>query len=181
MSALAPGFLVAVPQLNDPHFLKSVVLMLEYSPEGALGIVVNRPGRMSLAEVARLQGVRPGPDAERTQVFVGGPVQPERGFVLHDRAELAESVHLFERVHVSSSIDALRTLLEGSADHFRLCLGYAGWGPGQLEKELQEGSWIVSKADQRHVLQTPASQVWDAVLRDMGIDPLMLLKAGGLH
>jgi putative transcriptional regulator len=181
VSALAPAFLVAVPQLGDPNFSRAVILMMEYSAEGALGIVVNRPSPVMLKDVARAQGLRMDASLGEEPCYVGGPVQPERGFVLHDRDDLAESVPLVDRLHVSSSMESLKMLLEGPPERYRLCLGYAGWGPGQLEEELKEGAWIVAPASLHHVLETPAPQAWDAVLRAMGIDPMMLLHATGLH
>lgn len=181
MSDLAPGFLVAVPQLLDPTFHRTVILMLEHSDEGALGLVINRPGKVSLSDVARLQNLEVRPGMEQARAFFGGPVQLERGFVLHEREEIEESVELFDGVRVSSSVETLKEMLEGPLDRFRLMLGYSGWQPGQLERELQEGSWLVAKADRRHVLETDPSKVWEAVLADMGIDPASLVVGGGLH
>jgi putative transcriptional regulator len=114
-------------------------------------------------------------------VFVGGPVQPERGFVLHARPDVEDSVEIQDGVFVSSSMDALKHLILDPDAQFKLCLGYAGWGPGQLEKELQEGAWLSAPLARRHVLETPPAQTWDAVLRGMGIDPAMLQQGGGLH
>lgn len=181
MSDLVPGFLVAVPQLLDSTFHRTVILMLEHGETGALGLVINRPGKVSLAEVARLQSLKVRPEMEETRAFFGGPVQLERGFVLHEREEIEESVELFDGLRVSSSVETLKEMLEGPTDRFRLVLGYSGWQPGQLERELQEGSWLVAKADRRHVLETEPSKVWDAVLADMGVDPATLVMGSGLH
>ena len=181
VSELAPGFLVAVPQMGDPNFQRSVVLMLEHGEGGAMGIIVNRPTTLKLTAVAEGHGFEIAEGYEKAIVFVGGPVEPERGFVLHDRAEVPEAVPLFDDLYVSGSLESLEILLKGSPDHFRLCLGYAGWGPGQLEKELREGTWITASPSSRHVLGTPARQAWDTVLREMGIDPVTLLQGGGLH
>ncbi len=181
MSAIAPGFLVAVPQLGDPNFQRAVVLMLEHSDRGAMGLVVNRPAPLKLAEVARGHGIKVGGDYDKALVFVGGPVEPERGFVLHGRTEVPEAIPLFDGMFVSGSLDSLKLLFRGPPEHFRLCLGYAGWAPGQVEKELQEGAWITAEPSSRHVLQTPPQQMWEAVLKDMGIDPLMLMHTGGLQ
>lgn len=181
MSDIAPGFLVAVPQLGDPNFHRAVVLMLEHSDKGAMGLVVNRPAPLKLAEVAEGQGIEVGASYKDAQVFVGGPVEPERGFVLHDQTEIPEAIPLFEGMFVSGSLDSLKQLFRGPPERFRLCLGYAGWGPGQLEKELQDGAWITAEPSSHHVLSTPASQMWEAVLKDMGIDPVMLMHSGGLQ
>jgi putative transcriptional regulator len=178
---IAPGFLVAVPQLGDPNFQRSVILMLEHGTGGAMGIVVNRPGSVKLADVATTHGFAKTSPLGNAHAFVGGPVEPERGFVLHDRKDVPEAVALFDRLYVSGSVESLRLLFEGPVDRFRLCLGYAGWGPGQLERELRAGSWITAEPSIRHVLETPPEQAWDTVLRSMGIDPAMLLQGGGLH
>jgi putative transcriptional regulator len=181
VTELAPGFLIAVPQLGDPNFHRALILMLEHTGEGALGIVVNRTASIHLDEVARLQKVDVRPEMKEAPVYVGGPVQPERGFVLHSQPGLDESVEVRNGLYISSSSDSLKELLLGPPDAFRLCLGYAGWGAGQLEKEMQEGAWIAAPLDVKHVLTTPSGQAWESVLRDMGIDPAMLQPAKGLH
>lgn len=181
VSELTPGFLIAVPQLGDPNFHRALILMLEHTGEGALGIVVNRTASIHLDEVARLQHVSVRDGMASAPVYVGGPVQPERGFVLHGRDDIDESVEVRDGLYISSSTDSLKLLLAGPVEDFRLCLGYAGWGPGQLEKEMQEGAWIAAPLDVRHVLRTPHEQAWDAVLRDMGIEPAMLQPGRGLH
>src|SRR5690606_23731861 len=121
--------------------------MLEHSEAGALGLVVNRPGKVALSDVARLQNFEVRPEMEKKRAFFGGPVQLERGFVLHDREDIEESVELFDGLRVSSSVETLQAMLAGPLDRFRLMLGYSGWQPGQLERELQEGSWLIAKAD----------------------------------
>lgn len=181
MSEIAPGFLIAVPQLGDPNFQRSVVLMLEHSEQGAMGLMVNRPASLNLAEVARGHSIEVDDSYRHAHVFMGGPVEPERGFVLHNRTEVPEAIPLFEGMYVSGSLESLKMLFRGAPEHFRLCLGYAGWGPGQLEHELREGAWITAEPSSKHVLKTPVSHIWDSVLRDMGIDPLMLLHGGGLQ
>ncbi len=181
VSEIAPGFLVAVPQLGDPNFVHAIVLMLEHSPKGAIGLVVNRPSPLTLDEIARSQGL-PEQDGQRgAHVFTGGPVEPERGFVLHADPKLPESVKLVDELFVSSSIEALKRLLGGSPVGWRLCLGYAGWGPGQLEEEIKEGAWLVAPPVPRHVFETPPEKTWDAVLHDLGIDPLMLQHTTGMN
>lgn len=181
VNEIAPGFLVAVPQLGDPNFQRAVVLMLEHGEGGAMGIVVNRPIPLKLTEVAKGQGFPIAEGYERAHVYLGGPVEPERGFVLHDRDDISEAVPLVDGLFVSGSLESLKTLLQGPPEHFRLCLGYAGWAPGQLERELREGAWIAAAPSSRHVLETPAAEAWDAVLREMGIDPLRLMHGGGLQ
>ena len=180
-SLLAPSLLVAAPQLVDPNFVQSVVLMMEHSSEGAVGLVLNRPSPLTLAEVGKSQTMPVHDSLARSQVFVGGPVAPERGFVIHTQPGLAQSMNLFGEIQISSSMDALRSMLLDETAAWRLCLGYAGWGAGQLEHELQEGAWLVAPATAAHVLGTSAELLWETVLRDMGIDPHRLVHARGLH
>jgi len=181
VSDLAPGFLVAVPQLEDPNFARTVVLMLEHNDDGALGLVVNRPSTLTLGEVASSQELPIHPGATAQPVFVGGPVQPERGFVLHRRDDVPQSVALAPGLYVSGSTEALTQLLGESVDGWRLCLGFAGWDAGQLERELREGTWLVAPATAERVLSTPPDETWRGVLSDLGVDPAHLVQGGGVH
>ena len=189
MSALAPSLLVATPRLTDPNFAQSVVLMLEHSAEGAMGLVINRPAGLRLGQVGRVQNLPVHRWRESDAVFKGGPVEPQRGFVLHDRrgweasleAMLGESMEVPPDLAVTASSAALAGLLGTAAGHWRLCLGYSGWGPGQLERELQEGAWLVAPADSAAVLGVPPEELWGAVLQSMGIEPHRLMHASGVH
>ena len=177
MSDLAPGILIAVPQMDDPNFARSVVLLVEHSESGAMGITFNRPSDVQLQDIAKEHGMEV--HAGAGYAFIGGPVQRERGFLVHRRRDLGDSVELDDDVFLSVSTDALRTLLAGDPDAYRLCLGYAGWGPGQLEREMVAGGWINSSITNKRVFDTPVDKIWDAVIRDLGIDPAFLVQGGG--
>jgi len=177
VSDLAPGILIAVPQLDDPNFARSVVLLIEHNDSGAMGIVFNRPSDIALREIGKEHGM--DVHAGAGNAFIGGPVQRERGFLVHRRPEVADSVHLQEDVFLSVSTDALRALLSGDPAAYRLCLGYAGWGPGQLEREMVSGGWLNSSISARRIFDTPSDKIWDAVIRDLGIDPAFLVQGGG--
>jgi putative transcriptional regulator len=176
-SDLAPGLLIAVPQIDDPNFSRSVVLLVEHNETGAMGIVCNRPSDVNLADIGREHGIDV-PEAAGP-ALIGGPVQRERGFLVHRRADLADSVLLEEGVYLSVSIDTLKVLLSGDPDQYRLCLGYAGWGPGQLEREMVAGGWLNSSITSKRIFDTPVEKIWDAVIRDLGIDPAFLVQGGG--
>jgi putative transcriptional regulator len=176
-SDLAPGLLIAVPQMDDPNFSRSVVLLVEHNETGAMGIVCNRPSDVTLTDIGREHGV--DVPEEAGPALIGGPVQRERGFLVHRRSDLADSVLLEEGVYLSVSIDALKVLLAGDPDQYRLCLGYAGWGPGQLERELVAGGWLNSSITSKRIFDTPVEKIWDAVIRDLGIDPAFLVQGGG--
>ncbi|MBS2022682.1 MAG: YqgE/AlgH family protein [Deltaproteobacteria bacterium] len=177
MSELAPGLLIAVPQMDDPNFSRSVVLLLEHSDEGAMGIVFNRPSEVSLTDVGRAHGVKVPGGAGKA--WRGGPVQPERGFLLHQRKDLEECVEVARGIYLSVSTDSLKELLSADPATYRLCLGYAGWGPGQLEKEVVLGGWLTGQANCLRVFETPHDKVWDLAIRDLGVDPAFLVPSGG--
>jgi putative transcriptional regulator len=177
VSDLAPGLLIAVPQLDDPNFARSVVLLIEHNESGAMGIVFNRPSDIGLKDIGKEHGMDVHEAAGNA--FIGGPVQRERGFLVHRRSEVADSVHLQDDVYLSVSTDALRTLLAGDPAAYRLCLGYAGWGPGQLEHEMVAGGWLNAVISAKRIFDTPVDKIWDAVIRDLGIDPAFLVQGGG--
>jgi len=177
VSDLAPGLLIAVPQMDDPNFARSVVLLVEHTDSGAMGITFNRPSDVALLDIGKEHGMDVHPGAGHA--FIGGPVQRERGFLVHRRKDLGDSVELQEDVFLSVSTDALRTLLAGDPDAYRLCLGYAGWGPGQLEREMVAGGWLNSAISSKRIFDTPVEKIWDAVIRDLGIDPAFLVQGGG--
>jgi putative transcriptional regulator len=177
VSDLAPGLLIAVPQMDDPNFSRSVVLLVEHNESGAMGIVFNRPSDVSLADIGKEHDIAVASGAG--MAYVGGPVSRERGFLIHRRTDIAESVALEDGVFLSVSTDALAELLGGDPDQYRLCLGYAGWGPGQLEREMVAGGWLNSKITSQRIFDTPDEKIWDAVIRDLGIDPAFLVQGGG--
>ncbi|MGO9832187.1 MAG: YqgE/AlgH family protein [Myxococcaceae bacterium] len=174
MERLSSGFLIAMPQLGDPNFHRSVVLILQHSVEGARGLVLNRPTRVTLEDVARGQSISVAPRLGRQLVYAGGPVDPQRGLVLHDRAGLVEKRQLAPGLFVSETVDALEELLAEGSGVLRFFLGYAGWGPQQLERELKQGTWLFTEASSERVLHGDADTLWEEVLRQMGVDPAML-------
>jgi len=174
---LAPGLLIAVPQMEDPNFARSVILLIEHSDAGAMGIVFNRPSEVPLSEIGKEQGLHVHPRAGRA--FIGGPVSPERGFLLHRRADVPDSIKVHDGLFLSVSTESLKPLLAGDPGAYRLCLGYAGWGPGQLEREVTVGGWLTGKVSTERIFDTPAERVWDAAIRDLGFDPAFLVPSGG--
>jgi putative transcriptional regulator len=174
MERLSSGFLIAMPQLGDPNFHRTVVLILQHSAEGARGVVLNRPTRVTLEDVARGQSLSVAPRLSRERVYAGGPVEPQRGLVLHDRLGLIEKRTLAPGLFLSETVDALEQLLSEDTGRLRFYLGYAGWGPQQLETELAQGTWLFTEATRERVLQSDADTLWEETLRQMGVDPAML-------
>ncbi len=163
--------------MDDPNFARSVVLLIEHNESGAMGITFNRPSDIPLADIGKEHGMTVHPGAGNA--FIGGPVQRERGFLVHRRQDVGDSVQLQEDVFLSVSTDALKLLLAGDPEAYRLCLGYAGWGPGQLEREMVAGGWLNSAISPKRIFDTPVEKIWEAVIRDLGIDPAFLVQGGG--
>jgi len=176
---LARQFLISVPQLQDPNFHKTVVLLVEHGAEGALGVVINRPSDGRLKELLKDNGVTyQGPSDAR--VMVGGPVRPTQALLLHGEEDVeAESAAVGAGLRLSGSLAALRQVFSRPAPRARLYLGYAGWGPGQLEAEIEAGAWILAPVDPVLVFNAPSDEVWDLALRSLGIDPAVLLAPDG--
>lgn len=181
MTELAPLYLIAVPQLTDPNFARSVVLILQHNAEGTYGLVVNNPTEVSLGTFARSQGLSCHQSLEGEAVFRGGPVEPTRGCILHSDSNCAERQEIIPGLYVSHSAQSLRTLLQEGRTPLRLIVGYAGWGPGQLEKEMAHGGWLTTEATIEYALHTPPRKTWQTVLSHMGIDPVRLARGGGIH
>ncbi|HEY9147577.1 MAG TPA: YqgE/AlgH family protein [Gammaproteobacteria bacterium] len=166
-------FLIAMPALADPNFSHTVTYICEHSEEGAMGIVINRPMAVSLEEVLRQMEIEPSNKLD-TSVMVndGGPVQPEHGFVIHTPVGAWEaSLPISEEIALTTSRDILTAIghNEGPA-RYLIALGYAGWGPGQLEEELKQNAWLSGPANQEILFELPLEQRWEAAARLLGID-----------
>lgn len=177
-NSLAPGLLVAVPQLRDPNFRQSVVLLLQQSPEGTLGVVINRESPLLLKDLCRDHDIPYAGDPGK-RVRQGGPVQPEQGLVIYGAEhEDPEGRSVVDDLHVSASTGTLTRLCTIPTSRFHCYAGYAGWGPGQLEREIQEGSWILRPVDARLVLDHSPEDVWTRSLKDIGLDPGAIVPGG---
>jgi putative transcriptional regulator len=183
VSSLAPSLLLSMPQLVDPNFSRTVVLLWRHEPdEGALGLVVNRPVVTSGRVMINLDP--PVSTDRELQVWVGGPVEPHRSWILVGRSAEHDSaaVAIAEGLHLSTSSELLRRLLDPDPPaHTRLVVGYAGWGPGQLEAELEASAWLVSDVDRELIFGTPPEQMWETAIRRLGADPASLQPSRGVH
>ncbi|MFZ5439429.1 MAG: YqgE/AlgH family protein [Myxococcota bacterium] len=181
MKSLAPGFLIATPQLMDTNFQQAVVLMIEHSAEGSMGLVINRTAPLTFAHLAKSQEIPVAASREHEALFQGGPVEPYRGFVLHDSERVEERHEVLPGLFLSVTSDALEPLLLDEQAHLRFCLGYAGWGAGQIEFEMKQGSWLFTEASRQAVLFDDPSKVWEQVIKGMGIDPGWVVPPGGVN
>jgi putative transcriptional regulator len=182
--------LVAMPSLADERFARSVIYLCAHSPEGAMGIVINKPAshivfRKLLVQLQIIddgESIRLPAGAEGIQVLQGGPVDKARGFVLHSADFFIKDTTLSidERMCLTATVDVLRAIAKGEGPHrAALALGYAGWAPGQLETEIRENSWLSSPATPDLIFDTPAEARYDMVMRGLGIDPAMLSSTAG--
>jgi putative transcriptional regulator len=181
-----------MPQLVDPNFNRTVVLLCQHSDRGAFGLVVNRPLITSgpvVVEV-RAEGGAAEPrnmqsSDEELQVWVGGPVEPQRSWILVGRDEEAADdarVRIADGLYLSTSPDLLQRLLGPEPPaRTRLIVGYSGWGPGQLDAELQESAWLISDVDRELIFNTPADRLWETAIRRLGADPATLQVSRGVH
>jgi putative transcriptional regulator len=170
---LTHHFLIAMPSLADPNFAKSLTYICEHNEQGALGVVVNRPIDMTLRALFEQIEI-PLLDDERGRmpVYFGGPVQVDRGFVLHRPAGDWQSTLSINRdIGLTTSRDILQAVGEGKGPgQLLISLGYAGWAPGQLEQELAQNSWLTVAADLDLVFDLPAEQRLSAAMNLLGID-----------
>ncbi len=181
-SSFAGKLLIAMPNLADPNFWRSVVLLGAHSgDEGAFGLIVNRRLDVDMREILSELGDETA-DEGLPGVFAGGPVQPSHGFVLFERGEIAanaEDIAVSEDIVLSGSIETLTRLTRGSSrSRYFLLLGYAGWHPGQLEREIEENSWVIAPLDPSLLFDVPVEERWSEALRSIGIEPGTLVDAG---
>ena len=180
---LSNQLLIAMPALADPNFSHTVTLVCEHSERGALGIVLNRPMNMSLGEVLDQLGLAGGDAALRAgPVLRGGPVQTDRGFVIHRPGDQAwdSTLEVSDRLHVTTSRDVLEAIARGEGPRrATMALGYAGWDAGQLEEELRQNAWLTAPCDDSVVFDLPFEQRWSAAARLLGVDPSRLSHVSG--
>jgi len=175
MNALAPGFLIAVPTLREESFRHAVVLLLREDEDGAMGVVINRESPLLLRDLCQDHEIPYSGEAGK-RVRAGGPVQPEQGLVLYGAEHHdPEGQAVLDALHVSASRGTLARLCGLPRGRFQCYSGYAGWGPGQLEREIEQGTWLISEADPSLVLEARPEEVWLRTLRAMGIDPAALV------
>jgi len=172
-----------MPQLIDPNFNRTVVLLCTHGEEGAFGLVVNRPLVTSGRVVVSLD---PPVSTEcELEIWVGGPVDPQSSRMLVGRengGDLGDGLRIADGLYLSTSSDLLRRLLERQAPpRTRLVVGYSGWGPGQLEAELRESAWLIGEIDRELIFGTPPGQMWETAIRRLGADPAALQMSRGVH
>ena len=184
VTSLAPALLLSMPQLIDPNFRQTVVLLCAHDEASAFGLVVNRPVKTQGSVVLN---VEPPVTSDRDiEVWLGGPVDMHRSWVLvGDAADVSGEegeTRISEGLYLSTAPDLVRRLFDPTPPpRARLIAGYAGWGPGQLDAELKASAWLLSDVDRDLIFDTPADRMWEAAIRRLGADLAALQMSRGIH
>lgn len=181
-SFLVGQLLVAMPGMRDPRFAKTVVYMCAHSPEGAMGLVVNRAlESLTFGDLLEQLGITPPPAERAINIHFGGPVETGRGFVLHSPDYKQEgTLQVADEVSLTATVDILRAIATGQGPRRHLlALGYAGWGPGQLDGEIRANGWLHVAPDEALLFDRNLNSKWERAMTKIGIDPRMLSDAAG--
>jgi putative transcriptional regulator len=179
---LTNHFLIAMPGMADPSFARTVTYLCQHNEEGALGIIVNRPSELTLSDIMEQMEIDVREQAiGQIPVYFGGPVQPERGFILHEPAgDWSSTLKVSDSISLTTSRDILEAIGQGEGPRkILVALGYAGWGKGQLEREIAENSWLNAPANQSIIFNQPAAGRWKAAAELMGVDISLLTAQAG--
>ncbi|HVG83130.1 MAG TPA: YqgE/AlgH family protein [Vicinamibacterales bacterium] len=180
-ASLAPVLLVSMPQMVDPNFSRSVILLAEYGANGAFGLILNRQMAEPAMEVVRAEP--PLPIRPDVHLFVGGPVEPTRAWVLlADKNLDGDAMEVSDGVYLSASPELIRHTLSSAPDPaVRIVVGYAGWAAGQLDVELAESSWLMAPVQPDLIFATPLASMWETAIRRLGAEPSALQGSSGVH
>ncbi len=182
---LANHFLIAMPAMQDPVFGGTVVYVCEHNDKGVLGVVINKPTDMTMdvlfdrIDLKLADGLRS--TVKSAPIMFGGPVQDDRGFVLHSPGgRYSSSLSVTDDVAFTTSIDVLEAVANGEGpQRLLVSIGYAGWSPGQLEEEIARNGWLTVGADAHVLFDLPVEERYTAAIKLLGIDPLMLAPEAG--
>lgn len=180
-STLAPMMLVSMPQMADPNFAQTVVLLCAYGPEGAFGLVLNRRMAQPANEVVETEPAIPIRDD--IYLFSGGPVEPRQAWVLTSRPLFdGDATEVADGVYLTASVAALKSALQTPPqDDVRVLVGYAGWSPGQLDEELAQSAWLLVPVGADLIFSSHPGEMWNTAIRRLGADPAHLLGSSGVH
>lgn len=175
--SLSNHFLIAMPNMADPLFAKSLVYICEHGSHGAMGVIINKPSGIAMAQLFDQIDIRLNNDHVRVDpVYFGGPVQPDRGFVLHAPVDnWQSSLMVTDDIALTTSKDILQAVSENRGPaKVLVTLGYAGWSEGQLEQEISQNGWLTVAANPEIIFSLPAEERYDAAMALLGFDPSLL-------
>jgi len=179
---LTGQILIAMPGMRDNRFSRSVIYLCAHNAEGAMGLVVNRLiDSLKFDELLTQLGIEPAPARDSIAIHFGGPVESGRGFVLHSADYRQDAtLQVDERIALTATLDVLRDIAQGQGPRQHLfALGYAGWGPGQLDAELQANGWLTATPDEQLIFGEDQEGKWDSAIARLGIDPARLTFDAG--
>jgi len=184
-TGLAGSLLIAMPQLQDPNFRRTVLLMVHHDEQSSFGLVLNRPADLLISDLFESLDFDWRGDASEL-VSWGGPVELSTGWMLFgdglDELIFDDTVtSVSPGVNFAGSLDVFRAVAADPPPRLRFFLGYAGWGPGQLEFEIAQGAWLSAEVTPEVIFGVPAESMWDHVVRGLGIDPSTLVSTSGIH
>ena len=175
-----PALLLSMPQLQDPNFARTVVLLCDFNVDGAFGLVLNRPTEAPATSMVQLDP--PLEHGNDLPLWVGGPVDPQRGWILVADEPSTEFKMICDGLYLSTSPQLLRNVLETRpAPRARVLAGYAGWGPGQLDEELAASAWLLGDIDLDLIFDVEPGLMWETAIRRLGADPSSLTTSHGVH
>jgi len=174
--------LIAMPGMQDSRFAQTVIYMCAHNDEGAMGLVLNKVlDSLTFPDLLAQLGIESAGLGDQIKIHFGGPVESSRGFVLHSPDYMRDATLLVdEHVALTATVDILRAIAAGGGPrHSLLALGYAGWGPGQLDSEIMANGWLHAPADDDLLFDTNMDTKWQRAIGKLGIDPLMLSETAG--
>jgi len=181
---LSGKLIIAMPTMSDPRFKRSVVCICAHNEDGAIGIIINKIiESLSFAKIIkqlRLKKNKVKSDYSEP-IYFGGPVETERGFILHTADYFSEnSTSINTQISMTASTEILQALIDGNGPNKSIiALGYAGWGPGQLDTEIQSNAWLSVQSDPELIFSDKTSEKWDMALEKIGVDPALLSTESG--
>ncbi|MBL8660719.1 MAG: YqgE/AlgH family protein [Rhodospirillales bacterium] len=181
-SYLAGQLLIAMPGMQDPRFARTVIYICAHNGEGAMGLVVNRVfDALTFPDLLEQLGIEASRQIDATCVYFGGPVETGRGFVLHTPDYVRDgTLMVTKKVALTATVDILRSIAAGDGPRRHLlALGYAGWGPGQLDSEIRANGWLSVDADDSLVFDRDLDSKWERAMAKIGVDPRMLSDLAG--
>lgn len=179
---LSNQFLIAMPTLADPSFFHTVTYLCQHNEDGALGIVINRPAGMTLGDIFKQMDIKVTANkTKEVAIYAGGPVQQDRGFVIHNAGgEWDSSIKISETIALTTSRDILEAIATGAGPSlYLIALGYAGWGAGQLEREVSNNAWLNAPCATDILFTMPSAQRWNKAAKQIGVDINLLTTQAG--
>ena len=182
MHNLKGQLLIAMPSLADLNFFQTVTLICDHNENGAMGLIINRPTNLSFSDLLHDLQIQAGNELKTSKtVYFGGPVQVDRGFVLHlDHNYSADTQKVNEFISITASRDIIQSIAsEGRPETSIITLGFAGWSAGQIESEIKQNSWLTVPCDESLVFHTPSDDLWKVAASTIGVDVSLLVNEAG--